>query len=165
MATVYGQVIRASVKAAKSNGKTPNYKGSNANVNKNSETVSTHVQDSNAGPLNSIAAEVMSSPRGKVPLHSGYTHQCCPRSEASINNNALTAKVILHHERPVCANTAQISHKKQTSVNSGLDKVTPRCENINQTELIFDVNYSGIEDKFVNSILHARHAICWCVTF
>ena len=44
-------------------------------------------------------------------------------------------------------------------MNSGLDKVKPRCENINQTELTFDVNYSGIEDKFVNSILHARHAI------
>ena len=90
--TVHGQVIRDSVKTAQSDGKIPNCKESNENVNKNSETVSTHVQDSNPGPVNSITAEVMSSPRGKIPLPSGYINQCRPRSEASINNNALTLR-------------------------------------------------------------------------
>ena len=42
-------------------------------------------------------------------------------------------------------------------MNSDIIKVSPRWENSDQ--LIFDVNHSGIEDKFVNSILHARHAI------
>ena len=44
-----------------------------------------------------------------------------------------------------------------SSVNSFCQKVSQRCENTDR--LIFYVNQSGVEDKFVNSILHARYAI------
>ena len=44
-------------------------------------------------------------------------------------------------------------------MNPVLNEVSPRCENNDSRRLTFYVNYSGIEDKFVNSILHAKHSI------
>ena len=121
-----------------------------------SKNTSSKVQDPNPGPLTNPTAEVMSGPRGRDPLPGGYTYQSGPRQKASIAGNGPTAEVI-RGERAECVDTTQVGSEKGTSVNSDIAKGSPRCENSNQ--LIFDVNYSGIEDKFVNSILHARHAV------
>ena len=98
----------------------------------------------------------MSCPRGGDPLPGGYTSQSGPRQEASIAGNGPTAKVI-RGERAESVDTTQVGSEKGTSVNSDIVKRSQRCEYSNQ--LILHVNYSGIEDKFVNSILHARHAV------
>ena len=114
------------------------------------------VQDPNPRPLTNPTAEVMSCPRGGDPLPSGYTSQSGLRQEASIAGNSLTAKVI-PGERAESVHITQVGSEKGTSVNSDIVKGSQRCENSNQ--LILHVNYSGIEDKFVNSILHAKHAV------
>ena len=111
------------------------------------------IQDSNPSPLTNPTAEVMSSPRGRDPLPGGYTHQSGPRQKASIVKNGLAAEVITQGEGAACVDITQVGSRKGTSVNSDVVKVSPRSENSDQ--LIFDVNYSGIEDKLVNSILHA----------
>ena len=128
-----------------------------AGNDEHSQIASSKVQDSNPGSLTNPTAEVISSPRGRDPLPSGYTHQSGPRQKASIVQNGPAADVITQGEGAACVDITQVGSEKGTSVNSDIVKVSPRCENSDQ--LIFDVNYSGIEDKFVNSILHARHAI------
>ena len=121
-----------------------------------SKNTTSKVQDPNPGPLTNSTAEVMSCPRGGDPLPGGYTSQSGPRQEASIAGNSPTAKVI-PGERAESVDTSQVGSEKGTSVNSAIVEGSQRCENSDQ--LILHVNYSGIEDKFVNSILHARHAV------
>ena len=60
--TVYGQVFRASVKAAHKVGQTPNCKEISAYGSANDQTFSRHVKDLNPSPLTSTTAEVMSGP-------------------------------------------------------------------------------------------------------
>ena len=115
-----------------------------------------NVQDSNPSPLTNPAAEAISSPRGRDPLPGGYTHQCGPTYRDNIHNG-LADEVITPGEGVTCVHITFVRPDKGFSVNLDLQKVSQRCENNDQ--LIFDVNHLGIEDKFVNSILHARHAI------
>ena len=112
--------------------------------------------DSSPSPLTSPAAEVISCPRGKDPLPGGYTHQCGFIDNTSIDNN-VPAKVIIPGERVQHVENTCVRSDNGSSVNSVCQKVSERCENTDR--LIFDVTQSGVEDKFVNSILHARHAI------
>ena len=44
-------------------------------------------------------------------------------------------------------------------MNSVSNKLGQKCQNNKTKQLICDVNYSGIDHKFVNSILHAKQSI------
>ena len=104
----------------------------------------------------STTAEVMFSPRDRV--HSPDEYHC--NGVTVTGNDCPSAKVITEGERALCADTAQVGLKNQISVNSVLDEVSKRCENNDSSRLFFHVNYSGIEDNFVNSILHANAKHC-----
>ena len=82
------------------------------------------------------------------------TGQCGPTSNI---DNVFAAKVTIPGEMGQYADISCVGSDNGSSVNSVYQKVSQRCENTDC--VIFDINQSGIEDKFVNSILHARHAI------
>ena len=126
----------------------------------NDESLVTNVEaglnesGSSRGPLTNPATEVVSRPSGRDPLPSGYTGQC---GSTSNSGNHITAKVTTLGEGGQHVDVTCVGSDNGSSVNTGYQKVSQRWENTNC--LIFDINQSGIEDKFVNSILHARHAI------
>ena len=90
---------------------------------------------SSPGPLTNPAAEVMSRPRGRDPLPSGYTGQC--GSTSNIRNH-ITAKVTTLGERGQHVDITCVGSDNGSSVNTGYQKVSQRCENTNR--LIFDIN-------------------------
>ena len=141
------------------NAKVPNVNWSSDLV-ANNESLNTKANaglndlDSSPSPLTSPAVEVMSRPRGKGPLPGGYTGQC---GHTPNIDNGFAAKVTIPGEMGQYADIICVGSDNGSSVNSVYQKVSQRCENTDW--LIYDVNQLGIEDKFVNSILHARHAI------
>ena len=90
---------------------------------------------SNPSPLTNSTAEVMSCPRGRDQLPSGYTGQC---GSASNIGNHITAKVTTLGDMGHHVNSTCVGPDNGSSVNTGYQKVSQRCENTSR--LIFDVN-------------------------
>ena len=145
------------MKSAHKFGLTPNGKRVSVWEEVSDQIPDMHVKDSNLSPLASATAEVMSSPRDRVSLPSGYIDKYHCHGNTVTGNDCSSTEVTIEGDSGLCADISLAGSKNHTSVNSVVNEVSKRCENNDSSQLIFDVNYLGIDDKFVNSILHAKH--------